>query len=274
MVRHFAQCALLCLAALLTGVGAQPDSGASVESNAAGFEQGDTAALEAPIAASELDLGVQSASVHDLVRGIAGHDETRPAALRLDDKPATKPDTLIYQAEEVEARAEAIKSRISSLLGNTPDEQSEEERERELQKKIALDKSYSSGATGLSGQRSGGPRSDLDNPTLRLRLIEFGLIVWDVLTHPVTITLAALGFIGRVVMAALRVKREKKSSRRRRSRSYHAKAAERQERPAAQTSDLPMTEYEQQQERRRQRRYSRSRRHHRRSSLLDLFRST
>lgn len=274
MVRYFAQSALFCLVALSTGAGAQPDSGASVESNTAGFEQGDAAALEAPIAASELDLGVQSASVHDLVRGITDNDETRPAALRLDDKPATKPDTLFYQVEEVEARAEAIKSRIASLLGNTPDEQSEEERERALQQKIALDKSYSSGATGLSGQRSGAPRSDLDNPTLRLRLIEFALIVWDVLTHPVTITLAVLGFIGRVVLAMLRLKRERKSSRRRRSHSRRARGNAAPEAVTARSIEQPMTEYEQQLERRRQRRYSRSRRHHRRSSLLDLFRST
>jgi len=266
----------LCLLSLTLVASAQPESVTTIDATHSSFESGVHAQDSDPsLSPEELDLGISRDRVRELMDG-AAVDAASPLSRQLNPSRNEKPDTLIYDASEVEQRAQSLKSKLNALWGQeAPDETSDEERELSLQREIALDKSYAGASSGQGGTPN--RRSDLNNPTLKLRLIEVVLIVWDVVTHPLTIALLVLAFIARITLAIVRLSREESGRRSHRTSGSGTIASEAPVKHANTTapppSEQPLTEYEQRMERRRQRRYSRSRRH-RRSSILDLFRST
>lgn len=207
----------------------------------------------------DVDLGLASNDhVRSLVSEVTETGQTGMIRLQLDKPAPAAQDTLFYDRSEVEQRAAALRARISTLLGkNAPDEKTSEERELELQQEIELDKSYESAGKGHAQSGNGNHAQSKGKPgTVKLRLLELAFIVWDFITHPLTIFIVVTAGLIRLTVAIYRISGDK--SKRRHS---HRKSKRTQQ-------FAPVTEYEKREERRRQRHYSTRRKSHRRRSWL------
>jgi len=181
--------------------------------------------------------------------------------LQLDDPKKASKDTLFYDEAEVDARAAALKSKVKSMLDkDVPEELSNEERELELQKQMALSQID-------SGKNGNNNRSDT---VLKKRLQELAFLIWDLLTHPATIALVVIAAVIRLVVAINRVSNRGSKHR---SSKQHSSGRRTTRAPSAPAQGATITEYEQREERRRQRHYAQRRRGRHRRSWLDRFRS-
>lgn len=275
---------LTCFACLLMGLNAAPafarlDSAtptAGESSTVPGAANEGAPQSSAALGVENVDLGHDSANpyqamVDDLVSTAkAGQKGLDPKAA---DPKAQLQRSLIYDENELKTRVNAVKSAVSSLLGeDEPKTRTDEERELGLQRDIAMRNAYrGSQLAGGSGLGDGGTSSaSRQDDTAKIRLIELAFLLWDILTHPATLTILVFYGLARLTLAIVRVAKDPHGRRRKGRRSgSHAHAA-----PTAQPAHTrASTDFEIEQDRRRHERRHRSRRHRSRRSFLDRFRS-
>lgn len=192
----------------------------------------------------------------------------------------TNDDTTLnfYSKEELKARIDAVKSGVASIFGTQGSvAQSDEARELELERRIAMRGAYgntqhsaTSGSSGGSTSAADGARRQqaADDDAARLYLADLLFFVWDIVTHPATIAaLVGIALVRSVVFLmrfapAQRSKRRHGKRRRSRSsvRSTHGDEASALKKVVAANIEAEKPK-------------RRRRRKHRRS-FFDLFRST
>jgi hypothetical protein len=266
---------MLCLSALASPDGAPPRA---AEPMPGGFESGVATPQVGAADVRMLDLGHAG---RDPYKAMVDDIVTAPTAqVRLDTGEA-HPEaqvkrSLIYSEAEINSRVDALKNALSGLLGDDePEARSDEERELSLQRDIAMRGAYRGAGLGGSAQEGGGGASpQSQDGTARVRLLELAFLLWDILTHPVTITVLVLYGLARLTVAIIRVAKDPHGRKKRGASRRHA-GTNPHSRPApAQRSELPpepaRTEpaRPERTHRRHGRRHSRGRR-----SLLDRFRS-
>ena len=256
--------------------GTTPDADeASPSGFVAGTEEED--ASTSPI--DDVDLGHNTqdpykAMVEDIVAA-PGADRPTAAAELLKNKNESG-RALFYDDDELKARMAAVKSTLSSLFGDDgPKAESDEERELSLQKDIAMRGAYR-GAALPGGRAYGGASSSSaaqapqDEATGRLRLAELAFLLWDILTHPLTLTVLVLYALARLTVAIFRVARNPHGDKHKGQRASHHRGHSRPMEPVArQAAGEPAPKAEQ----RHRHRHHASRRHRRKRSFLDYFRS-
>ncbi|QID19296.1 hypothetical protein G3580_17745 [Nitrogeniibacter mangrovi] len=241
-----------------------PGTPAAAPSRETGFVSGMEVTGKAANAPAVADTGIRSG---DPYRAMIDDMLATPRQGRVPDAAATAHDssTLFYDEKELQARAASFKAELSAILGDdTPAEQSAEERELTLKKEIAMRAAYADSAAG--GRQ--GHTSQADD-TGRLRMIELAFLMWDILTHPLTLSLIALYGLARLAIAILRVARDPHGRKRRQrhgSSRGPATVARPSQPPPSRTPEACSAE-----PRRRGHRSSRRRRS--RGSFLDRFRS-
>jgi hypothetical protein len=270
-------CALLYVAPVSARLDtAAPTSGEASPVTAA---DGDAPESAAGLAVENVDLGHTSSNpyqsmVEDLVStpktGQRGLDAKTP------DPKAQVQRSLFYDENELKSRLDSVKSAVSSLLGDDePKNRSDEERELGLQRDIAMRDAYRgahlAGGSSL-GDGGASAASTRQDDTAKVRLIELAFLLWDILTHPVTLTILVLYGLARLTLAIVRVAKDPHGRRKRGRRSAGRISVTA---PKAQpVHATTATDVETEQERRYRERRRRSRRHRSRRSFLDYFRST
>lgn len=209
--------------------------------------------------------------LRDLVVGaLPARNRTQQAPTTADDDAALN----FYSKEELKARIHAVKGGIAAMLGSDGrTEQSEEARELELERRIAMRGAYGdarlSGGTGVAsaGSSEQRRRAQEDEERARLHLAEILFFIWDVLTHPATIAALVLVALVRAVVFLMRFAPARRGHRPRGKRR-HSRSRTRSPRIAApvaiQETVAANIEAEKPRHRRRRRR---------RRSFLDIFRS-
>lgn len=204
-----------------------------------------------------------------------------PSRQRARQAPTTVDDDTslnFYSKEELKSRIDAVKSGVASIFGTQGSvAQSDEAREMELERRIAMrgayDKAQFSGTSGTSrGSTStadGARRQQGENnDAARLYLADLLFFIWDVVTYPATIAALVGIAIVRSVVFFMRFAPAHRASRRhgkrRRSRSS-MRSTRVDEADALKKTVAANIEAEKPKRRRR--------RKHRRS-FFDLFRST
>ncbi len=229
------------------------------------------------VAISNVDLGHASkdpykAMVEDIVATPTSDRSTVSGQLA-----AKKGHSLFYDEDEVKARMDSVKSTFSSLFGDDePQATSDEERELGLQKDIAMRGAYK-GTTLAGGSTFGGASSSArtqQNDAEKVRLAELAFLIWDILTHPLTLAVVVFYGLGRLTIAIFRVARNPRGDKRKGRRSSSRRTRDRPLEPAmAQAAQAHEQEREPTRERRHRHRRHASRRRRSQRSFLDYFRS-
>jgi len=269
-------------------VSARPDAVEPVatdEASTSGFDSGSGAEANprgTGLSTDKLDLGHTSpnpykAMIDDLVAAPKAEKRGLDTPGSRDAK-APEQRSLFYDEDELKARVASVKSTVSSLLGDEgPKTQSEEERELGLQRDIAMRDAYrgarlaGGSGTGFANDNEAQRAAAAQDDTAKMRIMELGFLLWDFLTHPLTIALLVLYGLVRLVIAIIRVARDPhgRKSKGRRSGTRSGSAMKSQS-----VRSATPTDFETDQERRYRERRRRSRRHRSRRSFLDYFRST
>ena len=163
--------------------------------------------------------------LRELVVGASSaRQRTRQAPSTADDDTALN----FYSREELRSRIDAIKGGVAAMFGSDGrTEQSEEARELELERRIAMRGAYDNArlsgstgaASGFASASSGEQRKQAeDEEAARLYLIDLMFFIWDVLTHPATIAALVIVAIVRAVVFFMRF-----APRARRGNRHHGK---------------------------------------------------
>jgi len=288
--RNLACCVTTLLCLLFSAqVPARPQATTEPEAKPAadGFVAGDEAPKTTPttagtISLEKVDLGHAAdnpykAMIEDLVGGPKSDDRDPQAPRRPDTTPPPEQRSMFYDEDELKARATSVKSAVTSMFGDDePKVQSEEERELSLQRDIAMRGAYRgarlAGGVGVGDAGDGEARraGEAQDNKAKMRMMELGFMLWDVLTHPLTIALLVLYGFTRMVIAMVRVAKDP-YGRNKREHGDRGHARRASDAPASRAPTPLELETEQERRYRERRRHSRRRRSRR--SFLDYFRS-
>ena len=219
-----------------TPAGPAPDTAETV------FPPAPSAPVMVEDAASPTRFGDEKPDADFRIRGSAEDDPYQailreivvgaaPTRGRAHQAPTTVDDDAALNfntKEELKARIAAVKGGLASLMGNDGrTEQSEEARELELERRIAMRGAYNGarlagGADAATGTGAPGGREQRntspDEEEARLYLLDLAFFVWDVLTHPATMTALVLIAIFRAALFVMRF-----APRTHRVRRHHGK---------------------------------------------------
>jgi len=267
---------------------ARPDTAelsATGEAPTSGFDSGSDAETNTRgtgLSTDKLELGHTSANPYkSMIDDLVAVPKTGKRGLETPgthDTKAPEQRALFYDEDELKARVASVKSTVSTLLGDEgPKTQSEEERELGLQRDIAMRDAYrgarlaGGSGTGFANDNEAQRAAAAQDDTAKMRIMELGFLLWDFLTHPLTIALLVLYGLVRLLIAIVRVAKDP-HGRKTKGRRSGARPGSAMKTQSVRTA--APTDFETEQERRYRERRRRSRRQRSRRSFLDYFRST